>query len=224
MATRTQRRAERRAPLSKDRVLEAAVRLADDGGITTLSMRKLAQELGVEAMSLYNHVANKDELLDAMVDAVFGEIGLPSARADWRISMRKRAMAAREVLMHHPWAIELMEARSRPGPATLAHHDAVLGCLRGAGFSIPMAAHAFSAMNSYIYGFVMQEATLPFRTSEETAVVAKSIFAKFPTDAYPHMTELTVEHVLKPGYSYADEFEFGLDLILDGLESKRSNS
>ena len=124
MATRTQRRAERRAPLSQDRVLEAAVRLADDGGITTLSMRKLAQELGVEAMSLYNHVANKDELLDAMVDAVFGEIGLPSARADWRISMRKRAMAVREVLMHHPWAIELMEARSRPGPATLAHHDA----------------------------------------------------------------------------------------------------
>ena len=224
MATRTERRAERRAPLSKDRVLEAAVRLTDDGGIATLSMRKLAHELGVEAMSLYNHVANKDELLDAMVDAVFGEIGLPSARADWRISMRKRAMAVREVLMHHPWAIELMEARSRPGPATLAHHDAVLGGLRGAGFSIPMAAHAFSAMNSYIYGFVMQEATLPFRTPEETAVVAKSIFEKFPNDTYPHMTELTVEHVLKPGYSYADEFEFGLDLILDGLESKRTNS
>lgn len=224
MATRTQRRVERRIPLSKDRVLEAAMRLADEGGIATLSMRKLAQELGVEAMSLYNHVANKDELLDAMVDAVFSEIGLPTAGGDWRVSMRKRALAVRDVLTRHPWAIELMEARSRPGPSTLAHHDAVLGCLRGAGFSIPMAAHAFSAMNSYIYGFVMQQVTLPFRTADETAEVAKSIFQQFPANAYPHMTELTVEHVLKPGYDYADEFEFGLDLILDGLERARTET
>src|SRR5256885_2830657 len=142
MPTRTGHRAERRAPLSKHRVLEAAIGLADDGGIATLSMRNLAQALGVEAMSLYNHVASKDDLLDAVVDSVFGEIGVPVAGGDWRVSMRKRAMAVREVLTRHPWAIELMEARSRPGPATLAHHDAVLGWLRGAGFSIPWPAHA----------------------------------------------------------------------------------
>ena len=210
-----------RAPLSRERVLRAAIDRADTGGIEALSMRKLAQELGVEAMSLYNHVANKDDLLDGMVDLVFGEIGLPARGADWKTAMRQRAIAAREALARHPWAIGLMESRSRPGPATLRHHDAVIGCLREAGFSIAMAAHAYSVLDSYIYGFALQQASLPFKTSEEAAEVAESILRQFPADAYPHLTELTIQHVLQPGYDYADEFEFGLDLILDGLERLR---
>jgi len=213
--------AEPRARLNRDRVLRAAVALADDSGLGSLTMRKLGQELGVEAMSLYNHVANKDDLLDGMVDVVFGEIGLPSGGIDWKPAMRKRALSAREALSRHRWAIGLMESRSSPGPATLRHHDAVIGTLRGAGFSIEMAAHAYSLLDSYIYGFALQEASLPFDTAEQTAEVAGMIMAQFPADEYPHLTELTIGHVLKPGYDYGNEFEFGLDLILDGLERVR---
>jgi len=202
-------------------VLRAAIDAADKGGLGSLSMRKLAQELGVEAMSLYNHVANKDDLLDGIVDIVFGEIGLPPKGVDWKTAMRRRAISAREVLWRHPWAIALMEARSKPGPATLRHHDAVIGALREAGFSVAMAAHAFSALNSYIYGFALQQMNLPFETSEEVAHLAESIFGRFSANEYPHLTELTVQHVLQPGYAYADEFEFGLDLILDGLRRLR---
>ena len=224
MATRTDPSARPRTPLSRERVLRAAIDLADTGGIESLSMRKLGQALGVEAMSLYNHVANKDDLLDGMVDLVFGEIGLPPRGADWKTAMRQRAIAAREVLARHPWAIGLMESRSRPGPATLRHHDAVIGCLREAGFSIAMTAHAYSVLDSYIYGFALQQASLPFKTSEEAAEVAESILRQFPADAYPHLAELTIQHVLQPGYDYADEFAFGLDLILDGLERVRDTA
>jgi AcrR family transcriptional regulator len=207
-----------RIPLSRERVLQAAVAFADERGIESLTMRKLGEALGVEAMSLYNHVANKDELLDGMVDIVFGEVGLPPGDADWKAAMRRRAVSARQVLAHHRWAIGLMESRTSPGPATLRHHDAVIGCLRGAGFSVPMAAHAFSLLDSYVYGFALQEATLPFDTAEQTAEVAEMILSGLQPDEYPHLTELAVEHVLQPGYSYGDEFEFGLDLVLDGLE------
>ena len=166
-------------------------------------MRKLGEALGVEAMSLYNHVANKDELLDGMVDLVFGEIDLPTVGAHWKTSMRERAESAREALRRHPWAIALMSTRTSPGPATLRHHDAVIGSLRTGGFSIPLAAHAFSALDSYIYGFALQEATLPLGdTEEETAEVAKMMMAQVPADEYPHLTEFTVEHVLQPGYDY----------------------
>ena len=207
-----------RPPLSRDRVLRAAVALADESGIEALSMRKLGEALGVEAMSLYNHVANKSELLDGMVDAVFGEIDLPSVDAEWTTAMRQRAISARAALRRHRWAIGLMESRRSPGPATLRHHDAVLGCLRRAGFSIELTAHAYALLDSYIYGFALQEASLPFEGPEETAEVAREILAQFSLDAYPYLTELAVEHVLKPGYDYGDEFEIGLDLILDGLE------
>jgi AcrR family transcriptional regulator len=199
-------------------VLGAAVAFADERGIESLSMRKLGEALGVEAMSLYNHVANKDELLDAMVDIVFGEVGLPDREVDWKTAMRQRAVSARHVLARHRWAIGLMESRTSPGPATLRHHDAVIGCLRGAGFSVALAAHAFSLLDSYIYGFALQEASLPFDTAEQTAEVAEMILSSMQPDEYPHLTELAVEHVLQPGYSYGNEFEFGLDLILDGLE------
>src|SRR5947209_13638663 len=169
----------RRAPLSRDQVLRAAVTLADEGGIGALSMRKLGQALGVEAMSLYNHVTGKDGLLDGMIDIVFSEIGLPDGGEGWRQAMRRRAISAREVLGRHRWAIGLMESRRSPGPATLRHHDAVLGCLREAGFSVAMAAHAYSALDSYIYGFALQQASLPFDTGEQAAEVAETILRQF---------------------------------------------
>jgi AcrR family transcriptional regulator len=221
MATQTEPSAAPRIPLNRQRVLGAAVALADRGGVRSLSMRKLAHELGVEAMSLYHHVANKDDILDGIVDVVFSEIELPSGDADWKAAMRQRAISAREALLRHPWATGLMESRSTPGPATLRHHDAVLGILRTAGFSVELAAHAFSVLDSYIYGFALQEANLPFGTPEETAEVAQAIMAEFPADEYPHLTEMTVEHVLQPGYDYGNEFLFGLDLILDGLDRAR---
>jgi len=217
MATQTD---PRRAPLTRERVLAAAIDLADRDGIASLSMRKLAQELGVEAMSLYHHVASKDAILDGLIDLVFGEIDLPVGEADWKAAMRRRAISAREVLRRHPWATGLMESRSTPGPATLRHHDAVLGILRNAGFPLELAAHAYSLLDSYIYGFALQETSLPFNTPEETAEVAQAMMAEFPADAYPHLTEIAVEHVLQPGYSYASEYLFGLDLILDGLERR----
>jgi AcrR family transcriptional regulator len=220
MATQTGPSAAPRTPLTRQRVLEAAVALADDSGIESLTMRKLGQALGVEAMSLYYHVANKDTLLDGMVDLVFAEIELP-AGTDWRSAMRRRAISARAALRRHPWAIGLMESRRTPGPANLRHHDAVIGCLRDAGFPVALTAHTYSLLDSYVYGFALQEASLPFTTPQETAELAQSIMAEFPADAYPHLTELAVEHVLQPGYDYGDEFEFGLDLILDGLERAR---
>jgi AcrR family transcriptional regulator len=211
-------------PLNRERVLRAAVALADESGTGSLSMRKLGDALGVEAMSLYNHVANKGDLLDGMVDFVFSEIDLPAGGADWKTSMRQRAISVRHALARHPWAIGLMESRTSPGPATLRHHDAVIGSLRQGGFSIEMAAHAYSILDSYIYGFALQEASLPFDTAEETADVAEMIFKQLPPDEYPYLTELTVEHVLQPGYDYGNEYEFGLDLILDGLERARDTA
>jgi AcrR family transcriptional regulator len=208
-----------RIPLTRERVLRAAVALADESGSESLSMRKLGEAVGVEAMSLYNHVANKEDLLDGMIDVVFGEIDLPSGGEQWKAAMRQRAISARRVLSRHGWAIGFMESRSSPGPATLRHHDAVIGCLRDAGFSIELAAHAFSVLDSYIYGFALQERSLPFHTPEETAELAQDIFSAIPADEYPHLAELTARHVLQPGYDYGDEFEYGLDLILDGLET-----
>ncbi len=204
--------------------MRAAIALADSAGIESLTMRRLGRELGVEAMSLYNHVANKDEILDGMIDAIFSEIDLPSTEADWRPAMRRRAVSARAVLSRHPWAIGLMDSRRNPGPATLRHHDSVIGTLRRAGFSIAMAAHAFSALDSYIYGFALQESSLPFDSAEELAEVAEDIFRQLPADEYPYLTELAVEHALQPGYDYGSEFEFGLDLILDGLERLRDSA
>ena len=221
MASATRRTTSSHAPLSRERILRAAVAFADESGIGSLSMRKLGEALGVEAMSLYNHVANKAELLDGMIDLVFSEIDLPADGSGWKTAMRTRAVSARQVLARHRWAIGLMESRTSPGPATLRHHDRVIGILRSAGFSVELAAHAFSALDSYIYGFALQEATLPFDTAELTAEVAQMILSRMPSDEYPHLTELAVGHVLQPGYDYGDEFGFGLDLILDGLDRAR---
>jgi AcrR family transcriptional regulator len=213
-----------RVPLTRERVLRAAVALADESGSESLSMRKLGEAVGVEAMSLYHHVANKDDLLDGMIDVVFGEIELPSDCDDWMGAMRQRALSARRVLARHGWAIRFMESRTAPGPSTLRHHDAVLGCLRNAGFSVQLAAHAFSVLDSYIYGFALQERSLPFDTPQRTAEVAQEVLARFPANQYPHLAELAAEHVLQPGYHYGNEFAFGLDLILGGLERASSHA
>jgi AcrR family transcriptional regulator len=222
VATRHQTTAQQRAPLSRERVILEAVALADESGIATLTMRRLADRLQVEPMSLYHHVANKDEILDGMVDVVFREIELPPAGAEWKTAMRRRASSARDALRRHPWAIGRMESRPNPGPATLRHHDAVIGCLRAGGFTTQLTAHAFSAIDSYLYGFAMQELNLPFHTPEETALMAVTFLEQFPATEYPHLAELTTEHVMLPGYDYGDEFEFGLAMILDGLERART--
>jgi AcrR family transcriptional regulator len=213
-------RARRRAGLNRDKVVQAAIDLADTDGIESLSMRKLGVALGIEAMSLYSHEANKGEVLDGMIDAVFGEIDAPSSRVKWKSALRRRAISIRQVMARHPWAIGLMESRTAPGPATLRHHDTVIGMLRAAGFSIELAAHALSALDSYIYGFALQERNVPSVTGE-TARLAQLLLTQLSSDEYPHLAELTVKHVLQPGYDHGNEFEFGLDLILDGLERTR---
>jgi AcrR family transcriptional regulator len=210
------REAAPRVPLSRDRILRTALGLADEHGLEWLSMRKLGQALGVEAMALYHYVENKEALIDGMIDLVFAEIELP-AGADWRAAMRGRSVSVREVLGRHRWANGLMESRSTPGPANLRHHDAVIGCLRRAGFPITLVAHAYAVLDSYVYGFAMSDRALPFDSPEQIAELAQAILARFPVDEYPHLAELTFEHVLKPGYDYGEEFAFGLDLVLDGL-------
>ncbi|WP_026163537.1 TetR/AcrR family transcriptional regulator [Kribbella catacumbae] len=206
-----------RPPLSRERVLRAAIAVADGGGLAGLTIRSLAIQLDVKPMSVYHYVANKNEILDGIVDLVFAEIDLPSPDGDWRAEITKRAHSARAVLRQHPWAIALMDSRTSSGPATLRHHDANLGTLRGAGFSVPMTAHAYALLDAYIYGFALQEAALPFEGTDGAAEVAVTMMDQFSSGQYPHLTELVTDHVLQPGYSFGDEFDFGLDLILDGL-------
>lgn len=217
MAQRARARAAQQRRLSRERILRAAIAHADAGGLEALTMRTLAELLGVAPMALYRHVASKDDLVDAMVDVVFSEIGLPPGGGDWKTAMRRRAIAVRDALSHHPWAVGLMESRRSPGPANLRHHDAVIGRLRAAGFAVPLTAHAYSLMDSYIYGFALTKLHLPLQPSE-VAQTAAGMLAPFPENEYPNLVEFLTEHVMKPGYDYGDEFEYGLDVILDGLE------
>jgi len=206
-----------RTRLTRERVLEGAVALADRIGMEGFTIRKLANELDVKPMTIYHHVPNKDAIIDGMVDSVFAEILLPPSDADWRTAIAARARSAREVLAKHPWATSLMESRVNPGPATLRHHDAVLGCFRAAGFSVEMTAHAYALVDAFIYGFALQEANLPATGGEEMTELAAGITDQFADGQFPHLVEFTVEHVLKPGYDFTEEFDFGLGLILDGL-------
>jgi AcrR family transcriptional regulator len=210
------------APLSRERVLKAALELADGGGFHSLSMRKVAAKLRVEAMSLYNHVANKADLIDGLVDMVFSEIEVPEpGSVDWRTAMRSRALSVRAALQRHRWAVGLMEGRMSPGPANIANHNAVMGCLREGGFAFRDAVHAYSVMDAYIYGFALQERGLPFDTPEETAKVMRKQRDNVPSmDDYPYLVETAAE-LEKAGYDYDVEFLFGLDLILDGIERFR---
>ena len=223
MATETPR-AEPRSRLSRERVLRTAIAHADAGGLDALSMRKLAEELYVAPMALYRHVANKDDLIDGMVDVVFSEVGLPSTAPDWRTAMRQRAISLRDVLARHRWAIGLMESRRYPGPANLRHHDAVIGSLRAGGFDMALVAHAYSVLDGYIYGFALTKMNLPFESGDDVAQIAETMLEPFPVNEYPNLVAFLTEHVMKPGYDYGDEFEYGLELILDGLESARQTA
>ncbi len=207
-----------RLPLTPERIVSAALKIADSDGLDSLSMRRVGEALGVEAMSLYNHVANKEGLLDGLIDAVFAQIEWPPADLPWRAALRVRALSAHEALRRHPWATPLMSSRSRPGPATLGHHNAVLGCLRTGGFALAEAAHAVSVVDGYLYGFALQERALPFHSEAEAVAVAQALMAHFPRERYPFLAEIMTDHAMKPGYDFGQEFEFGLDLILDGLE------
>src|SRR4051812_48714883 len=212
-----------RARLSRERVLSTAVALADRDGFESLSMRKLADELGAGAMSLYHHVPNRDQLLDGMVDLVFGEIELPTTDVDWKTAMRRRAASTREVLRRHPWAVGVMEGRTDHGLANLRLHEAVLGCLRGAGFSLEMTVHAYSVQDAYIYGFALQQADMTPETSEDFAATAEQQMETYKDVLadYPHLVEVVGGHVATAGYDYETEFLFGLDLILAGLDKLR---
>lgn len=216
--TEPARPAAKRPALTRDRVLLGAVALADRAGLGALTIRSLADELGVKPMALYHHVPNKDAILDGIADLVFGEIEPPTIGAEWRGEMHRRADSARATLRRHPWAIGLLESRTAPGPELLRHHDAVIGTLRTAGFPVPLAAHAFALLDSYTYGFALQEATLPFDGPDDIAPLAESVLAALPADEYPWFVELATEHILRPGYDFGDEFAFGLELVLDGLE------
>ena len=220
MTAKTKKTRPKRTPLSRERVLRAAIALADERGAQELTMRKLAQDLGVEAMSLYNHVASKDDLLDGMIDIVFSEIEAPSAGRDWKAELRKRAVSTREALNRHRWAIGEMEGRGSHGPSNLRLHDAVLGCLRAAGFSVEMTVHAYSVQDSYIYGFALQQSDMSPESPEDFAAVAQQQMIDY-ADAlsdYPHLVEVVGGHVAQSGYDYEAEFLFGLDVILDRLE------
>jgi AcrR family transcriptional regulator len=221
MAADRKRTLEQRARLSRERVLETGISLADASGIEALTMRRLGDELGVEAMSLYRHVANKGDLLNGMVDAVFAEIELPSHTDDWKTALRKRSTSLRDMLKRHPWANGLMDSAATPGAATLRHHDRVLGTFRNAGFSIPMTAHALAVLDSYVYGFAKQDKALPFDTEDEAAAMGEVFLSHLPADDYPYLNEFTTRHVLQPGYSFGKEFEYGLNLVLNALERSR---
>jgi AcrR family transcriptional regulator len=220
-----QHEAPRRVRLNRERVLRTAVALADQAGIEGLTMRTLSHELGVVPMALYKHVANKEELLDGMVDIIFGEVEIPTDGADWRSAMRRRAVSMRQALSRHRWAVGQMESRTRPGPANLRHHNAVMGCLRQAGFSFQTAVHTYTALDSYTYGFALQERTLPFDTPEKSGTVAQQTLDRQPSAEaaaaeYPFLIEVVTE-LARSGYDHAAEFEIGLDLLLDGIERLR---
>jgi AcrR family transcriptional regulator len=224
--TKPRRSAQRRTPLNRERVLKKAIALADDGGVGELTMRKLAKALGVEAMSLYNHVAHKDDLLDGMIDLVFGEIDAPAVDGDWKDEIRKRAVSTREALRRHPWAVGEMEGRTNHGASSIHVHNAVLGCLRTAGFSLEMTVHAYSLLDAYIYGFALQQTDMSSETPEDFAAEAQRQMVEYESVLadYPYLVEVVGGYVAKAGYDYDAEFLFGLNVILDALERLRGEA
>ena len=213
-----------RAPLDRERVLRAAMALADADGIGALSMRRLGRALGVEAMSLYNHVSNKDEILAGLVDIIVADIEVPEGAGDWKEAMRRRAISMRRAFALHPWALGLLESRKSAGPAALRYFDSVLGVLRRAGFSAAMALRAFSILDSYAYGFVIQEKNLPSGSTAEVREGVKRFFRQLPAGEYRYLAEIMVDVALKSGFDFEKEFEFGLGLLLETLESIRDEN
>jgi len=214
----------RRPALNQDRIIGAAVRVADRGGVGHVSMRNVGKELGVEAMSLYHHLAGKDALLDGLAGWIFTQIELPDPHDPWRRAMVDRAASARRALSQHPWALGLIESRRSPGVGLLRHHESVLACLRHNGFSVVLASHAFSAFDAYVFGFVLTELNLPMGADESVEDFVEEIRSMLPADEYPHLVEMITDQVVGQDYAYADEFEFGLDLIIDSLERHLSTS
>jgi AcrR family transcriptional regulator len=208
-------------PLSRERVLQSALRLVDEGGIEALSMRKLALELGVQAMSLYNHVTNKDDIIDGIVDIVVAEIEVPRFDLDWKTAMRRRSASAHEMLLRHPWATMPLVSGINVGPAMLGYINATLGCLHEAGFSLEMADRIWNAIDSHIYGFTLQELNFPFKP-ENYSEAAKIGLPLIPADQYPYMNQLT-HAVIEKRYDGIADFNFGLELLLDGLDRFRDN-
>lgn len=206
-----------RPSLSRDHVLEGAVALADEIGIEALTIRKLATALGTKPMTIYHYVSSKEEIVDGMVERVFSEIDKPLQEGDWMAALRHRCMSAREVLNRHRWAAPLMESRTSPGPENLGHHEAVLACMHRGGLSWQLSAHAYAILDAFVYGFALQEASLPSQAEGEFVGAARDITAAIDAEAYPHLVGLTIEHVLQPGYEFGDSFEFGLDLVLEAL-------
>jgi AcrR family transcriptional regulator len=222
MATDRPRTA-RRPPLTRAEILDAAMSLADRDGVAALSMRKVGEAVGVEAMSLYHHVANKDDLLDGMVELLYAEIDLPLDEPDWKAAMRRRAHSARQVMLRHRWATALMESRRNPGPENMRHHDGVVGILRRAGFSVELSGHAYALLDSFIYGFAVQEATLPFDDGAGASDMARALHDDGLLDDYPYLAEFITERALDGSYDFGDEFEWGLERVLDAIERARSD-
>ncbi len=216
MTTRREPGAEPRTPLNRDRVLRAAVDLADETGIDTLTMRRLGERLGVEAMSLYNYVANKEDLLVGMADTVLSEVELPAETVDWKTSMRRRAVSERKALVRHPWAAVLIGALPHPGPEALRHADAVLGSLIRAGFTPDMASRAFWMIDSYVYGFARQQSNVQLQEAADPDVAQAT--RDLPAGIYPYLVQTAVSYAAGPGWDIEHEFDFGLGMILDGLE------
>jgi AcrR family transcriptional regulator len=210
-------------PLSKERVLGAAVALADEGGVDALSMRRLAQELGVVPMALYKHVANKDEMLGGMIDVVVGEIDPPLSGTDWKTAVRQRVLSARSALLRHPWASQVIESRTDPTPAVLKYMDSMVGMFRAGGFSIDLTHHAMHAMGSRLLGFSQEL----FDDTADTGPEMDPVMLQEMAKGYPHITEMVMaithddESVVGTGCDDQFEFEFALDLMLDGLERLR---
>jgi AcrR family transcriptional regulator len=206
-----------RLPLNRDRILAAAVEIADERGVGAVTMREVASRLRVEAMSLYNHVANKDEILDGMAELVAEQFDLPEDVDHWREAMRRRAVSAHEVFARHPWAPVLFDSRESSGPARLHYFDWVLGKLMTAGFSVDSAARAFSLLDSYIYGFGIQRFNLSADSDVSTEEMAEAILAYIPAETYPYLHRMA-SHAMQAGYDAEADFDFGLEIVLDGLE------
>jgi AcrR family transcriptional regulator len=213
-------RSRRGQSLSRDVVVDAAIAVADADGAAAVSMRSVARRLGVEAMSLYHHVAHKEDLLDGLVDRVFSEFHAPRPGEDWVREMRERCTSARAALKRHPWAVGLMDSRRNGGFETLRHHDAVLGCLREAGFTLPLTGHAFAVLDAYLYGFLVQELSLPFDGEADLAALAGQMLTALPEGQLPYFREFTLEHALQPGYDFGNEFDYGLELVIEGLQAR----
>jgi AcrR family transcriptional regulator len=211
-----------RSALTPERIVATAVELADDAGLAQVSMRRLAGRLGVEAMSLYHHVANKEALLDAMVDAVFAEFHAPRRDRPWRHEVHRRCRTARAALLRHRWAIGLLDSRRHPGPVTLQHHDAMLACLYGASDDAAWVGRAYATLDSYVFGFVAQEVALPFEPGGSATFVDEVLGDL--TASFPYLARYVAERAGAPTYSFADEFEPGLTLILDALDTARPSA